>query len=42
VYNFSLEGLSEEEQSLVDGKALGDVDGTDNGGDGYVVEPLEW
>ena len=42
VYNFSLDGLSEEEQSLVDGKALGDVDGTDNGGDGYVVEPLEW
>ncbi len=40
VYNFSLDGLSEEERSFVDGKTLGD--GDDNGGDGYVVEPLEW
>ena len=39
VYNFSLEGLSEEEQSFVDGKSLSDID--DNGGDGYDVEPLE-
>ena len=40
VYNFSLDGLSEEEQSLVDGKALDGAD--DNGGDGYEEETLEW
>jgi len=47
VYNFPSGGLSEEEQSFVNGKSLSDID--DNGGDGDGddddddddVEPLE-
>jgi len=39
VYNFPSGDLSEEEQIFVDGEALSDTDGNN---DGYEVESLEW